>query len=235
MTDPRGPPYHAAVTRRDQPLAVRICHWVNVVALVVIAGSGLQILVAYPYLGPRGDLAAWYPLQGRVPPGWLRLGDWLAGARHVHFAVAWLLVGNAVLYGAFLAATGEWRRRLFLPRRDLPSALATMRGYLRLSLHDAGPGLYNGLQRLAYTASLLLGLVAVGSGLALYKPVQLAWLSWIFGGYDGARAVHLLVLVALAAFTAGHLLMVALHPRVLPDIFTGGARREVPPEDGGRP
>lgn len=221
--------------RRDQPLAARAFHWVNAFALVVIAASGLQILVAYPYMGPRGDLHAWYPFQGLLPPSFLRTGGWLAGARHVHFAVAWLLVGNALLYLTWLAVTGEWRRRLFVPRRDLPSAIATARAYLRLDLRDGGPGLYNGLQRLAYTASLALGLVAVLSGLAIYKPVQLAWLSASLGGYDAARAIHLLSLVALAAFTAGHLLMVALHPRALATIFTGGRRRPVPPEDGGKP
>jgi thiosulfate reductase cytochrome b subunit len=221
--------------RRDQPLALRAFHWVNVVALVVVAGSGLQILLAYPYMGARGQPAAWYPFQGVRPPSWLRLGDWLAGARHVHFAIAWLLVLNAAVYVAWLLGTGEWRRRLFLPRRDLASLIATARAYLRLDLHDEGPGLYNGLQRMAYTSALLLGAVAVLSGLCLYKPVQLAWLASLAGGYEGARAIHLLALAALAAFTLGHLAMVLLHPRALATIFTGGARRAVPPADGGEP
>src|SRR3954451_6844796 len=99
--------------RRDQPLPLRVFHWLNVVALVLIAGSGLQILAAYPYLGPRGAPYGWYPLQGGVPPSFLRYGGWLAGARHVHFAVAWLLVGNALLYAGWLASSGEWRRRMF--------------------------------------------------------------------------------------------------------------------------
>src|SRR5437868_4708385 len=76
-------------------------------------------------------------------------------------------------------------------------------------------GFYNGLQRLAYTAAILLGAIEVLSGLAIWKPVQLGGLAALFGGYDGARAVHLLGLCALGLFTVGHLVMVLAHPRAI--------------------
>jgi thiosulfate reductase cytochrome b subunit len=186
--------------------------------------SGLQILVAYPSLGPRGRLYRWYPLQGESPPGWLRFGDWLAGARHVHFALAWFLVGNALLYFWYLALSGEWRRRAFRPRRDTGNALAMIGHYLRLRPAPE-QGLYNGLQRLAYTSAFALGVIEVLSGLAIYKPLQLWWVAWLFGGYDGARAAHLLGLVALGGFTATHLILVALHPRAMLEMVTGGRRK----------
>src|SRR5437868_1199652 len=176
--------------RRPQPWPIRLAHWVNVPLLVVMAGSGLQIFVAYPSLGPRGRPYGWYPFDGIPPPTWLRLGDWLAGARHVHFAFAWLLVGNALVYLAYLAGSGAWRERYFLPRRDLGHALATALHYLRLRPAPE-QGLYNGLQRLAYSTALALGVVEVLSGLAIWKPLQLRWLAALFGGYDAARAVHL--------------------------------------------
>ena len=53
---------------RRQPLLIRICHWFNVVFLTVMAGSGLQILTAYPALGPRGEQYSWYPFQNVAPP-----------------------------------------------------------------------------------------------------------------------------------------------------------------------
>jgi thiosulfate reductase cytochrome b subunit len=210
--------------RREQPWPVRLTHWVAVPTLAVMAASGLQIYAAYPYLGPRGRAYAWFPLQGVSPPGWLRLGDWLAGARHVHFAVGWILLANALIYSGWLAGSGEWRRRAFAPRRDGPDALATALGYLRLRAMPAKTGLYNGLQRAAYTSALLLGVVEVASGIAIWKPVQLRWLGAIFGGYDGARAAHLLGLLGLAAFAVGHLVMVATHPRTLWSMITGGPR-----------
>jgi thiosulfate reductase cytochrome b subunit len=216
---------HARRTARPQPWPIRITHWLNAPLLALMAASGLQILDAFPSLGPRGQPYRWYPLQDVDPPAWLTYGGWLAGARHVHFALGWLLVGNALAYVAYLFASGEWRRRLFWPRRDARSALATARHYLRLGPAPA-QGLYNGLQRLAYTSVLALGAVEVLSGLAIWKPVQLGWLTRAFGGYDGARAVHLLGLAALFLFTCMHVILVAAHPRSLGEMLAGGQPRE---------
>src|ERR1700722_3490655 len=117
---------------RLQPLSIRITHWIIVPVLVLMAGSGLQIYAAYPALGPRGAQYAWFPLQGKTPPVWLRFGGWLAGARHWHFALAWYLILNGVAYLAYLFVRGEWRRRLFLPHRDLGNALSMFLYYLRI-------------------------------------------------------------------------------------------------------
>lgn len=210
--------------RPEQPLAIRATHWLNVPLLVILAGSGLQILMAFPMMGPQGRPFRWFPLQGWTPPTWLRLGDWLAGARALHFGLGLLFVLNGALYLAYVLASGEWRRRLFWPPRDLGNALQTGLYYLRLRTTPPQQGLYNGLQRLGYTSALVLAILAVTSGLAMYKPVQLAWLAAVWGGYDGARVVHFASLAGLAAFTAGHLLMVALHPRTLLAMLGGGRR-----------
>jgi thiosulfate reductase cytochrome b subunit len=212
--------------RSTQPWLVRLTHWVNVPVWVFMALSGLEILSAYPSLGPRGMVYRFYPWNGSPPPAWLRFGDWLAGARHLHFALAWLFVGNGLLYVGYLLLSGEARDRWFLPWRDTKSALTTLRSYLRLREPPAEPALYNGLQRLAYTGASLLAAVIALSGLAIYKPVQLHWLCVPFGGYDGARATHLVALMLLALFFVGHLVMVVLHPRRFPEMITGGPPRE---------
>lgn len=214
------------MSRPVQPWLVRATHWANVVLLAIMAGSGLRILVAYPVLGPRGDEYAWYPLQGAHPPAALTLGGWLAGARHWHFAFAWLFVANAVVYFVYLFASGEWRRRLFFPRRDARNAWGTVLHDLRLRKEAPQPiGLYNGMQRLTYTSVLAMAPLVVLSGLALYKPVQLPRLTAILGGYDVARVIHLGVLVALALFTVVHVIQVLLHPRTLADMTVGRAER----------
>jgi thiosulfate reductase cytochrome b subunit len=216
--------------RTAQPLAIRVTHWVNAVLLVIMAGSGLRILAAFPQLGERSRPYAWYPFQGSPPPEALTLGGWLAGARHWHFAFAWLFALNALVYGVYFFASGEWRDRLFFPRRDARHALQTVLHDLRLR-REPPPvhGLYNGMQRLTYSGVLALGPLAVLSGLALYKPVQLPRLTWLLGGYDSARAVHLLVLVLLALFTVVHVVQVLLHPRTLVDMTLGGRRPEALP------
>jgi thiosulfate reductase cytochrome b subunit len=210
--------------RRAQPAAIRLAHWINIPLLVIMAGSGLQIFAAYPALGPRGAQYGWYPFQNDAPPSWLRFGGWLAGARHWHFAVAWFLILNGAIYLIYMIASGEWRRRVFIPTRDTSNALAMFGYYLRVRSIPPPEDFYNGLQRLAYSSAILFGVVVVLSGLAIYKPVQLHWITAAFGGYDVARVVHLSCLLLLASFTAMHLVLVALHPRTIVTVVSGGPR-----------
>lgn len=132
---------------RPQPLLIRITHWVHVPVLVVMAMSGLQIFLAYPFFGPRGAEYDWVPLSGWMPPEWMRAGSWLAGARHLHFAFAWVLVINAAIYVVYLAASGQWRRRLLGRRAAYAVALG-----LALALVLSGFALWKPVQlhRLAW-------------------------------------------------------------------------------------
>jgi thiosulfate reductase cytochrome b subunit len=210
--------------RRQQPGAIRITHWCNVVFGVLMAGSGLQIFSAYPALGPRGAQYSWYPLQNVAPPRWLTIGGWLAGGRHWHFAIAWFFIVNGLIYFTYFFLSGEWRRRLFRPRRDMSNAVRQFAYYIRLTQAPPPADFYNGLQRLAYTGVLLLGVVMVLSGLAIYKPVQFYPLTVIFGGYDGARVVHLAGLCLIAMFVLIHVMLVSSHPRELLNMVSGGKR-----------
>jgi len=210
--------------RRIQPLTIRLNHWMNVLFIVLMAGSGLEIFAAYPSLGPQGAQYGWYPLQGVAPPHWLRIGGWLAGGRHWHFAIAWFMALNGLIYLAYFFGRGEWRRRLFIPTRDARNAIRMLGYYLRLLKTPPPPDFYNGLQRLAYSSIVVIITLQVLSGLALYKPVQLHWLLAPFGGYDAARVVHLLGLVLIAMFVGTHIVLVSLHPRELFAMITGGKR-----------
>ena len=212
--------------RLVQPWPIRMTHWANAILVLIMAGSGLRILVAYPSLGPVGEPYGWVPFHGLNPPALLTIGEWLAGARHWHFAFAWFFVANAAVYVIYLFASGEWRQRLFFPRRDARNAWGTVLHDLRIG-RTAPPqdGLYNGMQRLAYTGVLAIAPLLVLSGLAIYKPVQLPRLTALLGGYDSARAIHLIVLAALALFTIVHVVQVILHPRTLVEMTVGRGRR----------
>ena len=118
--------------RRAQPAAIRLAHWINIPLIVIMAGSGLQILAAYPSLGLLGAQIPPVSVQNHAPPSWLRFGGWLAGARHWHFAMAWFLIFNGLIYLIYMIASGEWRRRVFIPTRDTSSALAMFAYYLRI-------------------------------------------------------------------------------------------------------
>jgi thiosulfate reductase cytochrome b subunit len=182
------------------PAWVRATHWLNVLAVFVMATSGWRVYNAAPF----------FPL--RFPPE-ITLGGWLGGALQWHFAGMWLLAFNGFLYLALNLGSGRVARKFF------PLAVATVWRDLRNVLHGrlshTDPRHYNALQRLAYLLAIADLALLVLSGLVLWKSVQIPLLRETLGGYEGARRVHFLAMAALMAFVAGHMVMVALVPRTL--------------------
>ena len=143
--------------------------------------GGLQIYLAFPHIGQKnGVYPVPNPLDSARFPEWARLGGWLAGGINWHFALAWPFVITGLVYLGFLAATGEWRSLLFRPR-DVKPALAMQAYYLRLRREHPPQGKHNALQKAAYTTAILLGMLAVLTGFAIAKPIQLGWLTAAFG------------------------------------------------------
>lgn len=188
------------------PLWVRVTHWINAVAVVIMVMSGLRIYDASPFLG----FTVAEPLT---------LGGWLAGALMWHFAAMWLVVGNGLFYLLGNLAAGRLRRR-FLPI-SWREAQHEAGEALRLSLKHADPRVYNQLQRIAYLFVWVDILVLVLSGLVLWKSVQFPLLRELLGGYESARVIHFVAMTALVAFFAVHLAMVALVPRSLVAMLRG--------------
>lgn len=199
----------AAPTKKIiHPLMVRINHWVNAFAMICMILSGWQIYNASPIF------------HFRFAP-WMTLGGWLAGALAWHFAAMWLLVINGLVYLIWGFVSGHFRRE-FLPLS--PAAIwHDFRAALTFKLaHHLG--MYNGVQKLLYTVVVLLGVGVVISGLAIWKPVQLYFITSLLGGYDTARIVHFLMMSGIVGFVVVHLVLVALVPSTLPPMITGRAR-----------
>jgi Ni/Fe-hydrogenase b-type cytochrome subunit len=193
------------VERFEHPGIVRFCHWAQAIALAVLIPSGLQIFNAFPSFGdkiPERDLF--------VVPAPFTLGGWLAGALQWHFTFAWLLIVSLVVYIGYQAITRNGRQVLFT-RHDISGVWPMARHYFLFGPKPTVREVYNPLQKLAYTAAIALTLLAVITGLALYKPVQLSWLIWMLGGFGLTRVWHFLAMCGLLAFIPGHLIMVALH------------------------
>jgi thiosulfate reductase cytochrome b subunit len=211
---------------------VRLAHWLNAIFLVGMIASGLQIYAAYPRFGPRG---AEYPLpspwSGESLPEWARLGGWLAGGLNWHFALAWPFVITGLIYLGFLLVSGEWRSLLFRPR-DLRPAAAMQLYYLRLRKDHPPQGKHNALQKAGYTGIVLLGAISVLTGFAIYKPVQLAWLTALFGGYELTRYWHFVTVWIFVGFTLLHVVLVLLvDPASLRAMITGWYRGRFPSHD----
>jgi thiosulfate reductase cytochrome b subunit len=195
-----------APPRIIHPLWVRVSHWINALAMVIMIGSGWEIYNASP-------------LFGFTFPRTITIGGWLAGALLWHFAAMWLLVVNGIIYVALGIATGRFRRKL-LPIRprevvgDLKSALQGRLAHDDLSV-------YNAVQRLLYLGVILAGIVIVLSGLSIWKPVQMQELTALFGGYDAARYVHFFAMASIVGFVVVHVVMAFLVPKSLLAMIRG--------------
>jgi thiosulfate reductase cytochrome b subunit len=188
------------------PPWLRITHWINALALLILVTSGWRIYNASPIFDFRFPKA-------------ITLGGWLGGALQWHFAAMWLLVANGLLYLALNLATGRFRRKL-LPVRPR-EVLSDLRAALHGALSHADPTHYNAVQKTAYLSVIALLVVVVLSGLAIWKPVQFTTLAALMGGFDNARVVHFVAMSGLVLFFVVHVVMVALVPRTLVAMLRG--------------
>jgi thiosulfate reductase cytochrome b subunit len=190
-----------------QPGWVRVSHWLNALAAVLMAMSGWRIYDASPVF------------RNFVIPIDITLGGWLGGALQWHFAAMWLLFFNGLFYLLMSFITGRTKSRFFplSPRLILHDFGQALRG--RLSHEDNGR--YNAVQKFAYLFAMLDLVVLVLSGLAIWKSVQFPVLRSLMGGYDFARIVHFSAMSLLVAFVAVHVAMVMLVPRSLITMVRG--------------
>jgi thiosulfate reductase cytochrome b subunit len=229
MTNP-APPADPPPAPVRHHWVVRVTHWVNVVAFTIMVGSGLRIFNAYPAFHRRGEGFCCWPWEGTPAPRWLTFGGWLAGARNWHFAMMWVLVLTGLVYVSFLWLHGEWRD--LVPRRgDARDAWQMVRFYLGARRDHPRQGKHNVLQRTAYFAMPFVGAEIVLSGLAVWKPVTLGWLTALFGGYVWARWWHFAGMLALVSLAVGHVFMVlSTDPYSLRSMTTGGWSERLSPE-----
>ncbi|MBD2018102.1 cytochrome b/b6 domain-containing protein [Microcoleus sp. FACHB-53] len=171
----------------NQAILAKIFHWVNLISLCLMMTSGLQIYNANPVFGGR---AGWH-----FPPIFL-LGGWLAGGRHWHFASMWLFSLNLFWYGLYIAITRRWKHR-FLGSNDL-KALQKTKNQKRIAY---------AWHRLIYTAIIPILLLAILSGIGMYKPAQLHWIVDFFGSWQALRIVHFTSVPIVIIFAIIHSLL----------------------------
>ena len=188
------------------PAWVRVTHWINALAMVLMITSGWEVYNASPLF------------EFKFPQS-ITLGGWLAGALLWHFAAMWVLAVNGLVYVVLGLASGRFRRKLvpIRPGEVLADARAALTGKLA---HD-DLSVYNAVQKLLYVGVILAGIVIILSGLAIWKPVQLQELTAVFGGYDAARYVHFFAMAAIVGFLVVHVVMALLVPKSLRAMVTG--------------
>ena len=190
-----------------QPVWVRILHWVNAFAMILMIMSGWQIYNASPLF------------EDFTFSKTITLGGWLGGALLWHFAAMWMLMVNGLIYLALGFATGRFRRKLLpiTPGGVIADTKAALTG--KLSHDDLTK--YNYVQKLLYAGIIIVGVLIVLSGLSIWKPVQLQWLTALFGGYDAARYVHFFCMAAIVAFMVVHVALALIVPKSLRAMIIG--------------
>ena len=189
-----------------QPAWVRTVHWINAVATILMIMSGWQIYNASPLFAFKFSSS-------------LTLGSWLGGALLWHFAAMWLLMVNGLVYLTLGFATGRFRNKLLpiTPAGVIADTKAALTG--KLSHDDLTR--YNNVQKLLYAGIIIVGILIVLSGLSIWKPVQLQYLTALFGGYDVARYVHFVCMAAICAFLVVHVALALLVPKSLRAMIIG--------------
>lgn len=209
MTDPTDEAVATGGKIPVHPLPVRITHWINVFAMLIMIASGWRIYNASPLFDFK------FPRD-------LTLGGWLAGALQWHFAAMWLLALNGLVYLSYGVLSRHFRSN-FLPLTP-QSVWREFRNALRGRVaHELG--VYNAVQRTAYIGVIVVIVALVLSGLAIWKPVQFQELAALMGGYEGARIVHFAAMTLVVLFILVHVAMVALVPRTFLPMLTGCAKR----------
>lgn len=185
---------------------VRVVHWINAIAMVMMIMSGWQIYNASPLFSFTFSHS-------------ITLGGWLGGALLWHFAAMWLLMINGLVYLTLGFVTGRFRKKL------LPLSASGVIGDTKAALigklsHDDLTK-YNQVQKLLYTGIIVVGVLIVLSGLSIWKPVQLQYLTALFGGYDVARYVHFACMAAIVGFLVIHVALALLVPKSLRAMIIG--------------
>jgi thiosulfate reductase cytochrome b subunit len=197
------------------PLPLRIMHWINAIAMIVMIGSG------------------WKIYNDEVLFGWLHFPDWITvgkEAQHAlqwHFFAMWILMANGLCYVIYGFYTGRFRRKLWPIR---PSAvLADIRDALRFRLGHDDITHYNAVQKLLYAGIIVVIVVQVISGWAIWKPIQLSELVNLFYDFQGARLAHFIGMSAIVGFLIVHVALALIVPKTIVAMVDGGP--PVQPED----
>jgi thiosulfate reductase cytochrome b subunit len=194
--------------RRLHPAPVRVMHWINAVAIFIMIGSGWKIYNDDVLIG-------WLHF-----PDALIIGKWAQHGLQWHFFGMWIFVLNGVAYLTYGIGSGRFRQKLF--PISVSEVVATVGDALRFRLAHDDLTHYNAVQKILYLGVMLVGILIVISGLALWKPVQFSELAALFGNFQTIRVVHFLCMSAIVLFLVIHVTLALLVPLSLLAMLTGG-------------
>lgn len=194
---------------KKHPLAIRWMHWINFPLLTMMIWSGMLIYWANPvyslWIGPYEAFKFFPPWFNEF----LGIPYRLAEGLQIHFFFMWLFAINGLIYVIYTFVTGEWRAILPVPSSLKRAAIVALND-AHIAKAKPPQGKYNDAQRIAYTTIIAMGAGSIVTGLSIYKPLQLSWLTALLGGYQTARWLHFWLTIGFVAFFFIHVLQVVL-------------------------
>jgi thiosulfate reductase cytochrome b subunit len=200
---------------RLHPVGVRIMHWTNAVAMIVMITSGWGIYDDYVII------------NGLHFSPEVRLGSWAVPSLLWHFAGMWVLALNGLAYLVYGLVSGRLRRRM-LPIR-VHDLIDTVRDTLHFKIEHNDLTVYNAVQKLLYIVVILAGIWQVLTGLLIWKPVQFSAEVSLLGGFQAVRLEHFIGMSVIVGFLIVHVALSLLVPSTLWAMISGGPR--LPPRE----
>ena len=197
------------VIKEKHPLAIRWAHWINFPVLMIMIWSGLLIYWANDVY----SITIFGHTFFRFFPDWfykkLNIPYHLAEGMAFHFLFMWFFAINGFVYVVYTILSGEWRQ-LLPNRHSFKEAWLVVLHDLHIRKMLPPQDKYNAAQRIAYTSIIVMGFGSLVTGLAIYKPVQFYWLTWLCGGYHVARIEHFILTISYVLFSIIHIVQVML-------------------------
>jgi thiosulfate reductase cytochrome b subunit len=197
-------------SKRLHPLAVRLMHWTNALAMIIMIMSGWGIYDDYVII------------HGLHFSSTFRLGSWAAPSLLWHFAGMWLLALNGLAYLVYGIVTGRLRERM-LPIRFV-ELVQTVRDTLHFKIEHEDLTVYNAVQKLLYLVVIAAGMAQVFTGLLIWKPIQFSSAVALLGGFQAVRVEHFIGMAVIVGFLIVHVALSLLVPRTLWAMLCGGPR-----------
>ena len=194
---------------RKHPLAIRWMHWINFPVLFIMIWSGMLIYWANDVYRIHTGNKTWFHF---FPDSFYKTFNFayrLAEGMSFHFVFMWLFFLNGLIYVLYTIISGEWRY-LVPNRHSFKEAWLVLLHDLHIRRTAPPQVKYNGAQKIAYTAIIVMGLGSVITGLAIYKPIQFSWMTAICGGYGSARVIHFILTIGYCIFFLIHIVQVIL-------------------------
>lgn len=202
---------HDGADDAGQPRLVRVTHWINAIAMIIMIGSGWRIYNDSPLIHDF-FFDNTFTLGGDPATSDAKWQNHASGGLQWHFAAMWVLVLNGLVYYAYGFWSGRFKTKLW--PIEVREVIANITDALQFKLtHEAG--VYNHVQRILYIGVMSLGVIVVVSGLAMWKPVQFQVLYYIFGTFQAARWVHFLAMTGIVLFLIVHVVLALLVPSTL--------------------